>query len=107
MPQQIVIAETTVSVLGERRMVGHRIGQIKTAEPAICQVKMNLFTEPAFRSNAKAIPHQQHADQEFGINPLSCIFNALPVNGWASGVAVKLREMLVDAGQIHEAINRT
>jgi len=102
-----MLASPRGTVLGKRRMVRHRIGQIETADPAVRQVKMNFFAEPAFRSNAKAIAHQQHADQEFRINPLSCIFNALPGNGWAPGVAVKLREMSADTGQIHETINRT
>jgi hypothetical protein len=43
--QQIAVAETTMTVLGERRMVWHTVGQIETAKPAIGEVQMDLFTQ--------------------------------------------------------------
>jgi hypothetical protein len=52
---------------------------------------MHLFAQPPLGPDTKAIPHQQHPDQQFGINPLSCIFNALPGNGMTARVAVKRR----------------
>lgn len=51
-PQQIAVAEAAVSALGEGRVVGHRIGQIEPAEPAVGKVEMNLIAEPALRSAA-------------------------------------------------------
>jgi hypothetical protein len=67
---------------------------------------MYLFAQPPLRPNAKTIPDQQHPDQQLRINPLSCIFNALPGNGRAAGVAVETREMRTDAAQVDETVNR-
>ena len=93
MAQQIAIAETTVSVFGERRMVRHPISQIEAAEPAICKVQMNFFAEPAFGPNAKAISNQQHADKQFRINRRP------------AGVAIKRGEMLADAVEFNKAVD--
>jgi hypothetical protein len=49
-------------------MTRHCISKIQTAEPAIRKVEMNLFANPAFRSDAKTIAHQQHTNEPFGIN---------------------------------------
>lgn len=35
-------------VFGKGRMVGHRLGQIKTAEPAVSDIEMDLFAKTAF-----------------------------------------------------------
>jgi hypothetical protein len=46
--QKITLTETSVAVLGKRRMIGHWIRKIKAAEPAVGKVEMNLFAKPAF-----------------------------------------------------------
>jgi hypothetical protein len=100
-------------------MVPHWIRKIKAAEPALGEVEMHLLTKPAFGPDAKAISDKQHApsrnllrkpcrviDQQFLINPLSCIFNALLGNGWTASVAVGFSKMWADTTQLDEAVNR-
>jgi hypothetical protein len=36
-------------------------------KPPIRQVQMDLFAEPPLRSDAEAIAHQQHPDEEFRV----------------------------------------
>jgi hypothetical protein len=54
---------------------------------------MHFFAEPPLRPDAQAIPDQQHAGQQLGID------------GGAAGIDVERSQMLADTGQIHEAIN--
>ena len=75
-------------------MIRHAVGQIETTEPAIRQVQMNLLAQSPFRSDAEAIPYQQHPDQQ------------IRIDGWATGVAVKVREMGADTAQINKPNNR-
>ncbi len=86
-------------------MVGNIVAQFQSAEPPVSKVQVNLFTQTVFRPNAEAISHQQHADEEFSVNPLSCIFNALPGNGMTACMAVEIGEMLADARQVDKPIN--
>jgi hypothetical protein len=44
-----------MSVIGKGREVGHRISEIKAAEPAKDEVETNLLAEPAFRTDAKTM----------------------------------------------------
>ena len=76
-------------------MVRHPIRQIKTAEPAIGEVQMHLFAKPPLGSDSQAIPHQQHADQQLGIDRR------------AACVAVERGQMMPDTGQIDEAVDGT
>ena len=50
---QVAGAETAVPVLGEGGMVGHPVGQIEPAEPAISEVEMYLLAKAAFRADAE------------------------------------------------------
>lgn len=83
MAQQLTLAETAMTILGEGRMVRNTIIQIKTAKPAIGQVQMHFFTKPPLGSDTKALAHQKHADQQ------------LRVDRWTPGVAVVIRRMLL------------
>src|SRR6056297_2954224 len=74
-------------------MIRDPVTQIKAAEPAIREVQMHLFTQPALGPDAEAIPDQQHPDQQFRIDRR------------AAGVAVELRKMRADAAQIDKPIN--
>jgi len=75
-------------------MVGDTVAEIETAEQAVCQVQVDLLTEPPLGPDAKTIPDQQHPDQQLGID------------GRATGVAVELGQMGADAAQVDEPINR-
>lgn len=55
---------------------------------------MHHIAKPPLRPDVKAIPHQQHPDQQFGIDR------------WATGVAAEFCKMSADAGQINKTINR-
>src|SRR5262249_3583426 len=65
---KIGIAKPTMACLRKGRVVRHVAVQTKTAEPAIGQVQVDFLAQPPFRANAKAVAHDQHADQQLGIN---------------------------------------
>lgn len=75
-------------------MVGHAVIEVEPTEPSIGQVQMHFLAQAAFGADAKAIPHQKHADQEFRVDRR------------AARVAVELRKMGANATQIDKPINR-
>ena len=91
--QGVVVAESPVAILRERRVIGDRIFQAEPAEPAISEVQVNFFTQPTFRANPKAVADDQHPDQQGRIN------------GWPAGMAVVRSEMLVEFAQVEKPIN--
>ena len=52
MAQQVAVAEAAMTVLGEGRMIRHRHGQIKAAEPEVGEVEMDLLAEPVLGPDA-------------------------------------------------------
>jgi hypothetical protein len=68
MTGQTALAETTMSVLRECRIVWHWISQIQFAKPAIRQVDMNFFVKPSLGPDVLKIAQQHHADHQFWIN---------------------------------------
>lgn len=48
------------------RMVGHAAIALQTAEPAVCQVEVDLFAQAPFRTDAEAIADQPHPDHQLG-----------------------------------------
>jgi len=74
-------------------VIGDAVTQIEATKPAIGQVQMHLLAEPPLRPDAEAIAHQQHADQQFGID------------GRATRVAVESGEMCPDAAQVDEPVD--
>ena len=74
-------------------MIRDPITQVEAAEPPISKVQMHLFAEPTLRPDAEAIADQQHTDQKFGID------------GWPPRVAVELREVGTDFGQINKTVD--
>src|SRR6056297_1243968 len=74
-------------------MIRDPVTQIKAAEPAIREVQMHLFTQPALGPDAEAIPDQQHPDQQLGIERR------------AACVAVETGKIGADAAQIDKPIN--
>jgi hypothetical protein len=57
-----------VARLGKGRVVWHVAIETQSAKPAIPEVQVNLFAQPSFRADAKAIAHDQHSDQQFRID---------------------------------------
>ncbi len=94
MAQQIAFAEAAMTVFGKARVIRNAVRQIEAAKPAESKVQMHLLAKPPLRSNAETISDQKHADQQ------------LWVNGGAARMAVEIRQMRADAGQINKPINR-
>ena len=74
-------------------MIGHCILETEATEPAVGQVEVHFFAQPAFRADAEAIAEQQHPHHQ------------LRINRGATRVAVERREMLAEIGEIEETIN--
>src|SRR5208282_6465745 len=54
-------------VLREGGMIGYPAVEPESAEPAVCQIKVDLIAQPPLRANAKAVADEQHPDHQFGI----------------------------------------
>ena len=93
--EQIALPKPAVPVLGEGRVVGHCGLQAQPAEPAIGQVEMYLFTEPALRTDAEAVADDEHPDHQFGIDRR------------AADLAVEGRKRRADAVELDEPVDRT
>ena len=74
-------------------MVRDLVLDAQTTEPAVCQIDLNLGTDPSLRPDSKDVTDQQHADHQFRIDR------------GASGVAVKRRKLLVDPTKIEHSID--
>src|SRR5215472_19081261 len=57
--QQIALAEATVPVLREGRMIRHRTIEPKPAEPAVAEVQVDLLAQSSLRANANAVADNQ------------------------------------------------
>lgn len=67
-------------------MIRHGIFQAKPTEPAIGQIQVYFFAQPALGANAKAVANDQHTDHQ------------LRINRWPAGVTVVFSEMLPKVG---------
>ena len=56
--QQIAIAEATMPVLGEGRLVWHLAIEAEPAEPAVSKVQVHLFAQTPLGTNAVAVADQ-------------------------------------------------
>jgi hypothetical protein len=43
----------------------HIAFKIESAKPSASQIEMNLFAQPALRTDAEAVADKQHSDHEF------------------------------------------
>jgi hypothetical protein len=73
--------------------VGHCVFEIESAESALSQIEMGLFTQPTLRANIEAVANAQHAHHR------------LSVDGWSACVAVERREMCAQFIEIEVAID--
>lgn len=64
-------------------------------EPAVRQVEMHLFAQPALGTDAEAVADDQHANQQRRIDR------------WAARVAVVRRQMLVQTVEVEEPVDAT
>jgi hypothetical protein len=68
MPECVALAKATMPVLGEGRVVGHRVFEIEAAEPTIGQIQVDLFAQPSLGADAEAVADDQHAHHQLGID---------------------------------------
>ena len=68
LPQDIAVAEAAVAIDREGRVVGHFVLEVETAEPAIGQMKLDLFAQLALIPDAVAVADNQHPQHQFGID---------------------------------------
>jgi hypothetical protein len=66
--KRIAVAESTVAILGECRVIRNTVFQSKATEPAIGQIQVDLFAQASFRANTETVANDQHADHQRGIN---------------------------------------
>ena len=66
--ERVAVAEAAMAGLREARMIGNATLQTEAAKPPIGQVQVNLVAQPALGTNAEAVAHDQHADQQLRIN---------------------------------------
>jgi len=53
--QDVAIAEATMAVDRECRVVGHRIVEIEPAEPSVGQMQLDFLTQPPPETDAVAV----------------------------------------------------
>jgi hypothetical protein len=49
-------------------VIGNLAVQTEPAEPAICQIEMNLLAEPPLGPDANAVADDQHSDHQLRVN---------------------------------------
>ena len=95
MAQQIAVAEASMPVIRERRVIRHTPRQIEAAEPAIGKLQMNLLAQPPFRTDTEDVAHQKHPDHQFRIDRR------------AAGLAVERRKPFAHIAKVDEPVNHT
>src|SRR5882724_3024337 len=91
--QDCGIAEATMPVLGESRVVWHLAVEAEPTEPAVGEVQVHLFAQPPFGTNAKTVANQQHPHEQLGIDRRP------------SGRAIQWRHMAPDVGSTKRSID--
>ncbi|SIT19225.1 hypothetical protein SAMN05421772_1531 [Paracoccus saliphilus] len=91
--EDIAVAELAMSKLRETRVIRHRVLESEPAEPAISEVEVNFLADTPLGPQPHDIADHQHPDHEFRIDRGS------------TGVAVETAHLLVQTGQIQEAVN--
>src|SRR3974377_1058242 len=75
-------------------MARARPTQPKPAKPAICQIEVDLFTEPTLRTDPEAVADQQHPDHQLGIYR------------WPADAAVEARELAPELTELDKPVYR-
>ena len=74
-------------------MVRHRVLKSQSTEPAIRQIEVNLFAQPALGTNAEAVTDDQHPHHQ------------LRIDRRPPGVAVERRQVLAQIAEVEATIN--
>src|SRR5689334_10233551 len=75
-------------------MVRHIPLEPKAAEPAVCQIEVNLLAQPPLGADAEAVADEQHPDHQFGID-------RGPANG-----AVERSQLPPQLAELHKSVDR-
>src|SRR5580704_2807129 len=92
--QEIALAETAMPILGEGGMIGDIAVEPEPAEPPVGQIEVDLFAETPLGADTEAVPDDEHADHQLGINR------------WPSQRAVERRELAAQFRQVDKAVDR-
>jgi hypothetical protein len=74
-------------------VIWHHVLKAQSTEPAVSQIEMNLFAQPALRANAEAVTHDQHPHHQFRIDRRP------------TGVTVERCEVATQLAEVEEPIN--
>jgi len=66
--KQIAVAEPAMAVLREGRMIRHVALKSDPAKPAIGEIEMHLFAQPALGTDPHDVADDQHPDHQLGID---------------------------------------
>jgi hypothetical protein len=92
--EEVAVAEPSVPVLGEGRMVRDRVRQVEPTEPPVGEVEMDLLAQPPLRADAEAVAHEQHPDHQ------------LRIDRRPAGRTVERRQTLADVTKLDEPVDR-
>src|SRR4029077_16893557 len=92
--QEIALAKTAMPILGEGGMIGDIAVEPEPAEPPVGQIEVDLFAETPLGADTGAVPDDEHADHQLGINR------------WPSQRAVERRELAAQFRQVDKAVDR-
>src|SRR5262249_9439852 len=67
-PEDIAVAEATVAIDRECRVVRNSVVEIEPAEPTVGKVQLNLLARPSLKADAVAVTHNQHPDHQFRVD---------------------------------------
>jgi hypothetical protein len=81
-------------ILGEGGMIGDIAVEPEPAEPPVGQIEVDLFAETPLGADTEAVPDDEHADHQLGINR------------WPSQRAVERRELAAQFRQVDKAVDR-
>lgn len=93
MTERIAVADSTMAVLGEGRMVRNLILQAETTELEIREVQMHFLAQSPLGSNAEAVADDQHPHHQLGIDRR------------AAGVAIERSEVFAQLVEVEESID--
>jgi hypothetical protein len=78
-------------ILGEGGMIGDIAVEPEPAEPPVGQIEVDLFAETPLGADTEAVPDDEHADHQLGINR------------WPSQRAVERRELAAQFRQVGQS----
>src|SRR5258707_10977884 len=66
--EHLAVTEPLVTGTRERRMIRNLVLDAQAAEPAVCQVNVDLAAEHPLRADGENVPNDEHPDHEHQVN---------------------------------------